>query len=53
LQANRKQAGVVQTSQQSFGFNGESDLDLEYGMALVTASQPVTLYQVGDIEEGL
>jgi tripeptidyl-peptidase-1 len=45
--------GVVQTSQQSFGFNGESDLDLEYGMALVTASQPVTLYQVGDIEEGL
>ena len=42
---------TVQTSQQSFGFNGESDLDLQYAMALVNP-QPVTLYQVGDIVEG-
>ncbi|TDL20635.1 subtilisin-like protein [Rickenella mellea] len=43
--------GVVQTQNQSFGFNGESDLDLQYGMALV-APQPVTLYQAGDLPQG-
>ena len=32
--------------------NGESDLDLQYAMALVGKSQPVTLYQVGDLVEG-
>ena len=32
-------------------FNGESDLDLEYAMALVNPQQ-VTLYQVGDLVEG-
>jgi tripeptidyl-peptidase-1 len=37
---------------QGFEFNGESNLDLQYAMALVTASQPVTLYQVGDLEIG-
>lgn len=42
---------VVQTTNQSFDFNGESDLDLEYGMALV-APQPITLYQVGDLVQG-
>ena len=42
---------IVQTTQQGFGFNGESDLDLEYAMALVNP-QPVTLYQVGDLVEG-
>ena len=35
----------------SFGFNGESDLDLEYAMTLVYPQQ-VTLYQVGDLVEG-
>lgn len=29
--------------------NGESNLDLQYGMALVTGAQKVTLYQVGDL----
>ncbi|KAF8478880.1 subtilisin-like protein [Gautieria morchelliformis] len=43
--------GVAQTIDQSFNFNGESDLDLEYGMTLV-APQTVTLYQAGDLVEG-
>jgi tripeptidyl-peptidase-1 len=43
--------GVVQTQEQSFNDNGESDLDLQYGMALVYP-QVVTLYQVGDMVEG-
>ncbi|OJA13987.1 hypothetical protein AZE42_04597 [Rhizopogon vesiculosus] len=43
--------GVIQTSNENFDNNGESDLDLEYGMTLVTKSQNVTLYQVGDIIE--
>jgi tripeptidyl-peptidase-1 len=34
-----------------FGYNGESDLDLEYAMALVYP-QKVTLYQAGDTVEG-
>ncbi|KAJ3981324.1 subtilisin-like protein [Lentinula detonsa] len=42
---------VVQTTNQSFDFNGESDLDLEYGMALVNP-QTVTLLQTGDLVEG-
>ncbi|KAF9046290.1 subtilisin-like protein [Panaeolus papilionaceus] len=42
---------VVQTQNQSFNFNGESDLDLQYGMAL-TAPQEITLLQTGDLEEG-
>jgi len=37
---------------QGFDYNGESDLDLQYGMSLVTGSQPVTLYQTGDMVEG-
>ncbi|KAF8317469.1 subtilisin-like protein [Clavulina sp. PMI_390] len=32
----------------SFDNNGESDLDLEYGMALVGPAQKVNLYQTGD-----
>ncbi|KAJ7685503.1 peptidase S8/S53 domain-containing protein [Mycena polygramma] len=44
--------GVVQTTQTGFGINGESNLDLQYGMALVTGAQPVKLYQVGDTVEG-
>jgi tripeptidyl-peptidase-1 len=43
--------GVLQTEVESFGYNGESDLDLEYAMSLVYP-QKVTLYQVGDLEEG-
>ncbi|KAF8990005.1 subtilisin-like protein [Cyathus striatus] len=42
---------VVQTTNQSFDFNGESDLDLEYAMTL-TAPQPITLLQTGDLVEG-
>ncbi|KAJ7200325.1 subtilisin-like protein, partial [Mycena pura] len=42
---------IVQTVNQSFDLNGESDLDLQYGMAL-TNPQPVQLLQTGDIVEG-
>ena len=42
---------IVQTTNQGFGYNGESDLDLEYAMALINP-QKVTLYQVGDTVEG-
>lgn len=45
------QGGVLQTIVESFNYNGESDLDLEYAMALV-APQAVTLYQVGDLVQG-
>ena len=44
--------GVVQQDHQSFEYNGESDLDLEYAMAL-TDPTPVTLLQTGDLVEGL
>lgn len=43
--------GVLQHRNQSFDFNGESDLDLEYAMTLVYPQQ-VTLYQAGDLVEG-
>ncbi|KAH8819981.1 peptidase S8/S53 domain-containing protein [Xylogone sp. PMI_703] len=43
--------GVLQTNLSGPDFNGESNLDLEYAMALV-APQPVTLYQTGDPIEG-
>jgi len=42
---------IVQTTEQDFNSNGESDLDLEYAIALVYP-QKVTLYQVGDTVEG-
>ncbi|RDL35909.1 uncharacterized protein BP5553_06521 [Venustampulla echinocandica] len=42
---------IVQTRNQSFDFNGESSLDLQYAMALVYP-QAVTLYQVGDLVTG-
>jgi tripeptidyl-peptidase I len=44
--------GVVQTTHTGFNYAAEADLDLQYGMTLVTKSQNVTLYQVGDIVEG-
>ena len=43
---------IVQTEDTGFNFNGESDLDLQYAMALVGKSQPVNLYQVGDVVMG-
>lgn len=43
--------GVIQTEDESYSYNSESDLDLEYAMTLVYP-QKVTLYQVGDIVEG-
>lgn len=38
---------IVQTTNKSFNFNGESSLDLQYAMGLI-APQQVTLFQVGD-----
>lgn len=43
--------GVVQTQNQSFSFNGESALDLEFAMALI-APQKASVYQVGDAVQG-
>ncbi|KAI0048067.1 subtilisin-like protein [Auriscalpium vulgare] len=43
--------GIVQTLNQSFYFNAESNLDLQYSMTLV-APQKVTLLQAGDVPEG-
>ncbi|KII91521.1 hypothetical protein PLICRDRAFT_105438 [Plicaturopsis crispa FD-325 SS-3] len=43
---------VLQQQSKGFEFNGEADLDFQYGMALVTPRQEVTLYQVGDLVEG-
>ncbi|KAK2039243.1 aorsin [Colletotrichum somersetense] len=42
---------VVQTQNQSFNFNGESALDLQFAMALIFPQQ-ATLYQVGDLNQG-
>ncbi|KAF8173454.1 peptidase S8/S53 domain-containing protein [Pholiota molesta] len=47
--------GIVQTFQEEFNYNGESNLDLQYAMNLVNlkgSKQEVTLYQVGDIPQG-
>jgi len=44
--------GFIQTNQTGFDYNGESNLDLQYSMALVGGTQPVTLYQAGDDVEG-
>ncbi|KIJ15541.1 hypothetical protein PAXINDRAFT_99416 [Paxillus involutus ATCC 200175] len=44
--------GYVQTEHTGFDYNGESNLDLQYGMNLVTSKQKVTLYQVGDMPQG-
>ncbi|KAL1890641.1 hypothetical protein Sste5346_008157 [Sporothrix stenoceras] len=43
--------GVIQTTNQSFSFNGESALDLEFAMALIFP-QTATLFQVGDLVQG-
>ena len=44
-------SAIIQTVNQTVDLNGESSLDLEYGMSL-TIPQPVTLLQVGDLVEG-
>ncbi|KAH7907732.1 peptidase S8/S53 domain-containing protein [Hygrophoropsis aurantiaca] len=44
--------GVLQTAVQDSAHNLESDLDVQYSMALVGPNQTVTLYQVGDINGG-
>lgn len=44
--------GYNQTQYTGFSYNGESNLDLQYGMSLVTGKQPVSLYQAGDMVEG-
>lgn len=43
--------GLLQTFNESFDYNGEYDLDLEYAMTFVYP-QKVTLYQTGDFVEG-
>ncbi|KAF2674224.1 subtilisin-like protein [Microthyrium microscopicum] len=43
--------GVVLPANRSFNINGESNLDLEYAMAIV-APMKVNLYQVGDDVQG-
>lgn len=42
---------IVQTTNQSFSFNGESALDLQYAMELIYP-QKVSLFQVGDMVTG-
>ena len=49
----RLSVGYEQTSFGGFSINGEANLDLEYAMALVGPTQNVTLYQVGDLVEGM
>ena len=44
--------GVLNSTQDAL-LNTESNIDVQYSMGLVTAAQPVTLYQVGDVVEGL
>ncbi len=44
--------GTIDVSGSGFGYNGESNLDLQYVMALVGHKQNVTLYQVGDEVQG-
>ncbi|KAG6381966.1 peptidase S8/S53 domain-containing protein [Boletus reticuloceps] len=44
--------GYAPTTNGTIELDIESDLDLEYGMSLVTGNQTVTLYQVGDAVNG-
>ena len=50
--SNSEFEGVLQTEFEDFSVNGESSLDFQYGMSLIGPKQNVTLYQVGDLEEG-
>ncbi|CCM06013.1 uncharacterized protein FIBRA_08256 [Fibroporia radiculosa] len=49
---NSIDGGYLQTEFTNFSYNGESDLDFQYSMALVGSKQPVNLYQAGDMVEG-
>ncbi|KAH6645842.1 protease s8 tripeptidyl peptidase [Truncatella angustata] len=42
---------VVQTTNRSFSFNGESALDIEFAMGLIYPQQ-ATVFQVGDLVQG-
>jgi len=44
--------GAALSTQVLFNITGESNLDLEYAMNLVTPAQNITLYQVGDMVIG-
>lgn len=44
---NAINGATLESPEKSFAFNGESDIDLEYAMALANPQQ-VTLYQTGD-----
>ncbi|KAH7928646.1 subtilisin-like protein [Leucogyrophana mollusca] len=44
--------GVVQTTNKSFGYDAEADVDIQYSSAILTSKQQVTVYQVGDLVEG-
>ncbi|KAF8141196.1 peptidase S8/S53 domain-containing protein [Boletus edulis] len=41
----------AQTTHEDFAYHKESNLDLQYGMSLVTGNQTVSLYQTGDLPE--
>ncbi|KAG6381961.1 peptidase S8/S53 domain-containing protein [Boletus reticuloceps] len=45
-------SNYAQTTHQDFPYHKESNLDLQYGMSLVTGNQTVSLYQTGDLPEG-
>ena len=49
---NSIDGGTIDVDGSGFDYNGESNLDLQYAMALVGQHQNVTLYQVGDTVEG-
>jgi hypothetical protein len=44
---------LVQQTNQRFAYNGESNLDLVYAMGIVGKTQPIALYQVGDLQIGM
>ena len=48
---NLVDSAVVQQTNRSFSFNGESGLDLEFAMAMIFP-QKATLFQVGDLVQG-
>ncbi|TBU55600.1 subtilisin-like protein [Dichomitus squalens] len=49
---NSIDGGTIDVDGSGFDYNGESNLDLQYAMALVGKQQKVSLYQVGDTVEG-
>ncbi|KAH9924575.1 subtilisin-like protein [Fomitopsis serialis] len=49
---NSIDGGYIQTNYGGYYYSAESNLDLQYSMALVGPRQPVQLYQAGDLSEG-